>query len=169
MATPRILKNFNVFVNGRGQAGVAKTIKLPEISLKTEGFRGGGMDAETEVDMGMDAMTATYTFADPDPENFKLVGLATGNSVRTTARGSFVRDSDATRVAVVVEMGGRFKKMSMGDWEAGKASDQEFEHTLNYYRLNVGGEDVIEIDVINCKRIIGGVDQLAGIRADIGL
>lgn len=169
MATPRILKNFNVIVNGRGMAGVAKTIKLPEISLKTEAYRGGGMDAETEVDMGMDAMKANYTFADPDPENFKLVGLSSGNSVRTTARGSFVRDSDGARVAVVVEMGGRFNKLSMGDWEAGKSSDQEFEHCLNYYRLNVGGEDVIEIDVLNMKRIIGGTDQLAGIRADIGL
>jgi hypothetical protein len=169
MATPRILKNMNCIVNGRGMAGVAKTLKLPEIALKTEGYRGGGMDAETEVDMGMDAMKATYTFADPDPENFKLVGVTSGNSARVTARGSFVRDSDGARVAVTVEMGGRFNKLSMGDWEAGKSSDQEFEHCLNYYRLNVGGEDVIEIDVLNMKRIIGGVDQLAGIRADIGL
>lgn len=167
--TPRVLKNMNCFVNGRGMAGVAKELTLPEIALKMEGFRAGGMDVETELDMGMDALNAKYTFADPDPAVLKLVGISTGNPVRIIARGSFVRDADGSRVAVVAEMGGRFKKLSMGQWEAGKASDFEYEQTCDYFRLNVAGEDVIEVDVLNMIRRIGGVDQLAGIRADIGL
>lgn len=167
--TPRILKNFNAFVNGRGMAGVIEELELPEIVQKMEGFRAGGMDAETEIDMGMEAMTAKYTFADPDPQNFKLVGLITGNPARVIARGSFVRDSDGARIAVVAEMGGKFKKLGLGTWKSGEKASNEFEHALNYFRLNVGGEDVIEIDVLNMKRVIGGVDQLAGVRADIGL
>lgn len=167
--TPRILKNFNAFVNGRGMAGVIEELELPEIAFKMEGFRAGGMDGETELDMGQEAMTAKYTFADPDPENLKLVGLVSGNPARVTARGSFVRDSDNSRIAVVAEMGGKFKKLGLGTWKAGEKASHEYEHALNYFRLNVGGEDVIEIDILNMKRIIGGVDQLAGIRADIGL
>lgn len=166
---PRILKNFNASVNGRGMAGRVEELELPEIAFKMEGFRAGGMDAETEVDMGQEAMTAKYTFADPDSENLKLVGVTNGSSARVIARGSFVRDSDNTRVAVIAEMGGKFKKLGLGTWKSGEKASNEFEHALNYFRLNVGGEDVIEIDVLNMKRIIGGQDQLAGIRADIGL
>jgi phage tail tube protein FII len=80
-------------------SGRCEDVQAAGNRFKTEGFRGGGMDAETEVDMGQDAMTATYTFADPDPENFKLVGLSTGNSVRTTAaaRSSVTRMARALR------------------------------------------------------------------------
>lgn len=167
--TPRVLKNFNAIVNGRGMAGRVETLDLPEISFKMEGFRAGGMDAETELDMGQEAMTAKYTFADPDPDNLKLVGITTGQPVRIISRSSWVRDSDGARIAVVAECGGRFKKLGLGSWKAGEKGAHEYEQSVDYFRLNVGGEDVIEIDVLNMKRIIGGVDQLAGIRADIGL
>jgi hypothetical protein len=167
--TPRILKNFTTFVNGRGKAGVVEELELPEIDFKQDAFRAGGMDAETEVDMGQGAMSAKFTFLDPDPRDLALVGLTTGNSVRTTSRGAFVRDSDGETVAVVCELGGKFKKLSMGNWKAGEKANQVYEMAVNYYRLNVGGVDVIEIDVLNMRRIIGGVDQLAGIRADIGI
>lgn len=167
--TPRILKNFNTFVNGRGKAGVVEELELPDIDFKQDSFRAGGMDAETEIDMGQGAMSAKFTFCDPDPADLKLVGLTTGNSVRTTSRGSFVRDSDGERVAVVCELGGKFKKLNMGSWKSGEKAAMSYEMAVNYYRLNVGGEDVIEIDVLNMKRVIGGVDQLAGIRSDIGI
>jgi P2 family phage contractile tail tube protein len=41
--------------------------------------------------------------------------------------------------------------------------------SVNYYKLTVGGREVYEIDVENMVRRINGVDQLAGIRSDIGL
>lgn len=51
---PKILKNFNVFVDGRGFAGRAEEITLPKLTIKTEEFLGAGMSAPVEVDMGME-------------------------------------------------------------------------------------------------------------------
>lgn len=167
--TPRILKNFNTFVNGRGKAGVVEKIELPELDFTQEAYRAGGMDAETEVDMGQKAMTAKFTFCDIEPADLSLVGIINGNSVRTTSRGAYVRDSDGTTVAVVCELAGKFKKVSMEGWESGKKANQDYEMAVNYYRLNVAGQDIVEIDVINMVRRIGGVDQLAAVRAAIGL
>lgn len=166
---PRILKNFKVFVNGRGYAGLVEEIELPEINLKTEEYRAGGMDGVAEIDMGMEAMTAKLTISDPTPELLRLVANANSNTARILCRGSFVRDSDSSRIPVSVELGGGFKKLSMGTWKAGDVAKHEYECRINYYRLNVGGNDEIEIDVENMVRMIGGVDQLAGIRADIGM
>lgn len=169
MATPRILKNYNVFVNGRGLAGVAESCTLPEVSLKTDEHRAGGMDAATEIDMGMDTLSAKFSMKDPDLAILGLAGQMNSNSARVTFRGSFVRDADMSRVAVVAELSGRIKKSSPGDWKGGDAATFDFEMSVNYYKLTVGGVEVYEIDVENMVRRIGGVDQLAGIRADIGL
>lgn len=166
---PRVLKNFNVFVNGKGFAGRVDECTLPEISIKTEEHRAGGMDGSIELDMGMETMSSKFTFSDPDPDLLKLVGLYGNNSTRITVRGSFVRDMDNSRVALVAELGGKFKKLSMGTWKGGDKAPQEYEMSVNYYKLSVGGVDTIEVDIENMVRMIGGVDQLAGIRADIGL
>jgi len=169
MATPRVLKNFNVFVNGRSHAGVAEEITLPEVKLKTEDYRAGGMDAPTELDMGMDALTSKFSFTDPDPDSLALVGLAAGNSARVVAKGAFRRDSDNATVSVTAEMVGRIKSVSHGNWKSGDKNANEFEMGVNYYRLTVGGRTVFEIDVENMVRIIDGSDQLAAIRNAIGI
>lgn len=166
---PRILKNFNGFVNGKGLAGRLDELELPEISLKTDDFRAGGMDSEVEIDMGTEKMMAKFKFADPDPDVLGLVGLMDGNSARLVAKGSYVRDHDLARVAVVAEVVGRVKKGSLGQWKAGQKADADYEMSVNYYKLTVGGREVYEIDVENMIRRINGVDQLAGIRSDIGI
>jgi len=49
---PKILKNFNVFVDGRGYAGKIDEITLPKLTIKTEEYRAGGM--------GMEKLEADY-------------------------------------------------------------------------------------------------------------
>lgn len=166
---PRVLKNFNAFINGRGNAGRIDECDLPEISVKTEDHRAGGMDTETSIDMGLEKLSAKFKISDPDPDILALVGNMNSNSARLVLRGSFVRDTDNTRVAVIAELSGRLNKGSFGTWKAGDKSGQDYEMSVNYYRLTVGGREVYEIDVENMVRRIDGVDQLAGIRADIGL
>lgn len=166
---PRILKNFNIFANGKGLAGVADEFELPKISLKTDDHRAGGMDSEIEIDMGTEKMEAKFKLADPDPDVLGLVGLADGNSARIVAKGSFVRDSDNARVAVVAELTGRLKSGDPGAWKSGDKAATDYEMSVNYYKLTVGGHEVYEIDVENMVRRINGVDQLAGIRSDIGI
>ena len=38
---PRVLKNMNLFVDGRGYAGRVDEIQLPKLTLKTEEHRAG--------------------------------------------------------------------------------------------------------------------------------
>ncbi|HBO9818405.1 TPA: phage tail protein, partial [Pseudomonas aeruginosa] len=40
---------------------------------------------------------------------------------------------------------------------------------VSYYKLEVDGREVYEIDPVNGVRAINGVDQLAGMRNDLGL
>lgn len=162
---PRILKNFNLFINGVGYAGLCDEASPPDVKIKMDEHRAGGMDASYEIDMGMEAMSMKLTLGEYAPDVIKA--LASGNRIQL--KGSLVRDSDATRVAVTIEVGGRFKSFTPGNWKSGDKTSPEHEITVDYYRWNQGGEDLFEIDIENMIRVVGGIDQLAGIRADIGL
>lgn len=165
MTQPRILKNFSVFVNGQGYSGQCEEAELPDFEIKMEDWRGGGMDGTFEVDMGQEAMNAKLTFAEPLP----AVITALMKGTRIQLRGSYVRDLDQSRVAVLVELGARPKKFAPGSWKAGDKGSNEHELAVDYYRWVQGSEELFEIDVVNMIRRVGGVDQLAGIRNDLAL
>ena len=85
---PKILKNFNLFVDGRGYAGRVDEITLPKLTIKTEEFQGAGMSAPVEIDLGMEKLEMDMTFSEYDPELFKLFGLTNGSEVAFTIRGA---------------------------------------------------------------------------------
>lgn len=167
MALPRVLKNFNLFVDGRGYAGRVTEIELPKLTVKVDDFRAGGMDLPAAIDMGMEKLECSFSLAEYDENVLKLFGLANGNAVQVTARGAIQADSlDA--VPVAINLRGAIKGLEQGTWKAGEKPILKCSMALRYYRETVGGDDLIEIDVENMVRKIGGVDQLAGIRAAIG-
>ena len=62
MGLPAKLKNFNVTVNGDSYAGVAGEVTLPKIAAKVEGWRGGGMLAEVDIEMGLEKLEMEMKF-----------------------------------------------------------------------------------------------------------
>jgi P2 family phage contractile tail tube protein len=164
---PKILKNFNAFVDGRGYAGKVDEITLPKLTVKTEEHRAGGMDVPVEIDMGMEKLEAEITFAEYDAELFRLFGLVDGNSVSVTLRGAMQAGGEAE--PVVVTLRGSFRELDSGNWKAGDKATLKCMMAVRYYRLNINGSDAIEIDAENMIRIIGGEDQMASIRQAIGI
>jgi P2 family phage contractile tail tube protein len=161
---PRVLRNYNTFVNGFGYAGLIDEAELPEIAIKTEEHRGGGTDVPIELDMGMEVMQAKLTMAEYNPTLMGLIGTV----ARIQLRGALVRDNEAA-VPMLVEMHGLFKKSTMGSWKAGDKATNELEVSLRYIKIQIAESVVTEIDSQNTVRIIGGVDQLASQRAAMGM
>lgn len=167
MSVSQILKNFNVYVDGRGYAGKAQSIQLPELTIQTESHRAAGMDAPISLDMGMEEMESQITFASFDKELLKRFGLAEGNQTQLTAKGA-LRDIDGAVTPLTVAMRGTVSNLPLGTWEAGSKAELQLTMKLRYFKLQHGDEITHEIDPINNVRIIGGVDQLAEIRKAIG-
>jgi len=59
MAAEDILKYLNLIVDGRGYAGKIEEYSAPDLTVSTEEFRGGGMDAPIDIDMGQEKMTCS--------------------------------------------------------------------------------------------------------------
>lgn len=167
MSIPNKLKNFNVFLSGVGFAGKAD-ITLPDLAIKTEDHRAGGMDGTVAIDMGMEKIDAKVTFHEYNADVIKLFGQADRSASGLMARGA-LRDGEGNVTPVLVEMRGMCTKISGGDWKAGDSTTQDFEINCDYYRFNLDGADLHEIDVVNMKRLVDGVDQLEAERAAIGV
>lgn len=159
---PRILKNFNVYVDGRGYAGRVEEITLPKLTIKTEEFQGAGMAAPVEIDMGMEKLEMEMTFAEYDPELFKLFGLTNGSEVAFTIRGALQGTGETS--PVVVNVRGYFKELDFDSWKPAEKATLKCSVACNYYKLTIDGVELIEIDPVNMVRNVNGSDQLAAIR-----
>ncbi|WP_178860832.1 phage major tail tube protein [Thiomicrorhabdus cannonii] len=162
-----VLKNFTTSVDGRGYAGMATELVLPKLDIVTEDIRAAGMDSSESVDMGMEPLEAEITLSGYDVPLLKLWGV-TGSSVPLTARGALQSD-DGTVKAAVVNLQGKFVGLDLGTWKPKDLSPKKMKMKVSYYKLTIDGEELIEIDIANLIRKVGGVDQLAEIRAALGL
>lgn len=165
---PRVLKNMNLFVDGRGYAGRIDEIELPKLTLKTEEHRAGGMDLPIEIDLGMEKLESNLTISDYDEEIFRLFGLLDRQDTPVTVRGATQRQGEDAQ-AVIIHMRGGWKEIDQGTWKPGDKSTLKVSVAVSYFKLNIAGQEVVEVDAKNLVRKVGGVDQMAGIRDALGM
>ena len=165
---PRVLKNMNLFVDGRGYAGRIDEIQLPKLTLKTEEHRAGGMDLAVEIDLGMEKLEAELTIADHDPEVFKLFGLLDNAATQITIRGAIQAQGSEAK-PVVVNLRGGWKELDAGTWKPGDKSTLKVSVAASDAPRPLAAEELSESDAIKRGRQVGGTDQLEAIRAAIGV
>jgi uncharacterized protein len=169
MAIPSVLKAYSLFVDGRGYAGKAD-VELPELSVTTEEYAAGGMSAKIKLDMGLvEAIDAKFTLYDYEPDVLKLWGLVDGSAVALTFRGAKVDDAGGEPVPIKVACRGQMHMAGFGSWEAGAKTSLECTVNCRSYKLEIGGETLIEIDAERMIRTVGGVDQMQALRGAIGV
>lgn len=160
---PRLIRNFNAFVDGRSYFGKVEEGKLPDIKLKTEGFR-GNMDTSVDMDMGMEPMSVELTVAEWDPRLMSKIGTTTSVVLRPVKQGE-----NGQVDALIATMRARWTGLEAGALKPGEKSTIKLVGSVSYYRLQENGVETCEIDVENMVRRIGGIDQLAGHRRAMGL
>ncbi|AZL70193.1 MULTISPECIES: phage major tail tube protein [Pseudomonas] len=165
---PETLANLNLFVDGVSFQGDVPSLTLPKLTLKMEEYRPGGMDMAVEMDQGMEKQEAAFTTTGVRRESLKFFGLADGNGFNGTFRGAF-KGLKGQINPVVVTLRGTLKEVDMGDWKSGDKAEIKHSVGVTYYKLEVDGRLVYEIDALGMKRVIDGVDQLAAQRAALGL
>lgn len=162
---PRQLKAFNTYIDGSSYAGRCDTATLPPLAFQMEEHRAGGMDAPIKIELGMQAMLATLVVSDYSPEIIALIGVP---ETPITLRGG-VQAQGKTSEPVVVTMRGMLSNAEFSQWQPGTKSTKTLTYELSYFRFRQKDEELCEIDIINMIRKFGGIDQLAGLRNNIGL
>lgn len=191
---PRVLKNFNLFVDGRGYAGRVEEVTLPKLTIKTEDYQLGGLDTPVQLDMGMDKLECELTLSEYDTHAIKLFGITDSSDIPTIARGSFVDPilnaitsvSGSGQIALtlrgglggetlaevtpaVIGLTGNVIELDFGQWKAGEHAPLRIRLALRYYKLQIGAENLVEIDVENKLRKINGADQVSALKGITGI
>lgn len=164
---PKLLKNLNAFVDGRGYAGRVEEMNLPTLTLKTEEYRGGGMDMPVDIELGMEKLEADLTFSDYDADLFRLFGLTNNATTAITLRGALQNGDNIE--PMVIALRSHIKSLEFGSWKAGEKATLKMSLGITYYKLTLNNQELIEIDAENMVRKINGTDQLSGIREALGL
>lgn len=169
MGMPRKLKNFDLFQNGNDWRGQVAEVNLPKLARKMEAWRGGGMNAELEADMGMEKLEAELTFGGYMYDVIREFGITKVDGVLLRFAGAAQRDDTGEVDAIEVVMRGRYSEIDPGKHKPGDNTEFKVKAALAYYKLTVNGEVLAEIDILGMVEIIGGVDRLAEQRRAIGL
>lgn len=165
---PQVLKNMNLFVDGVSFSGDVPTLTLPKLTLKTEDYQGGGMFAPIEFAVGMEKIESAFTTNGVRRESLKFFGLADQTATSLTFRGAFA-DLKGRITPVIVTMRGGVKEVDMGDWKPATVGEIKHAVKLTYYKLEIDGRLMYEIDPIASIMVVDGVDQLADERSALGL
>ena len=168
MSIPKRVTNFNLFVDGKGKAGLAEEVTMPDVVAATEEYQGGGMAAPIDILMGtLEKMDADFTMKGMDADTLKLFGVVEGNDVPLTFRGALHGEGGAVE-PMVATMRGVITKVELGSLKVGE-NTTKFNMNVRYFKLELNGEVIYDIDVMTNTVIINGVDQTADIRSALGL
>lgn len=169
MAYEDILRDFAVFVDGKGFAGEGKECKLPELKPIVEELEAGGLAAAIDIPMGrVEKLTSEFTLARFDSTVLRHFKVIEGQTLPFVVRGSLASQDGTTKPAVAT-MTGLIVEYKHEDLKPGKPAGTSIKLSLRYYKLEVDGQNVIEIDPINKIIMVDGEDQLAEMRAHLGM
>ena len=163
-----LLQFQQVFVDGKGYAGVASAVEVPKVEALKREYMAGGMGGKINVRTGQHAaLTAAVTFQGFDPDLYTAFGVAEGQLIPFTVKGS-TQDADGKTHAHAIKMRGFISKLDEGEWKDGEEVPLKLDLDLWYYKRERDGVELIEADPVNMIFRVNGVDQLADHRANIG-
>ena len=70
--------------------------------------------------------------------------------------------------AIRMDIRGRVKSIDWGEWKSGERVPNKAMIAVRYYKLEIDGRTIHEVDAENMIRIVNGVDMMARIRQALG-
>jgi hypothetical protein len=165
---PEKINDFNSYLDGTKMIGVAASVDLAEISMKTSTISGMGINGEIDSpDIGQfESMEQEVQFSTLYSSYADM--LAPTKTVNLTFRAAQqVYDKTggyAFKGLRVVEKG-RVKKFKPGKLEKGESMEATVTLELTYILIENDGSPLVEIDKLNGIYNVNGVDMLKDIKA----
>lgn len=163
-----ILNNYTLFIDGGPEVGNCDSFTGPTLAITEEDFRAAGLDLPVSVDQGMEKMQCRYTMHGQSQSSLARFGLATGVNTIVKVKGAVKDTVTGVPAAVYHTCTGKIVSVEPAEWRAGQKAGVTVTMTLIAYMQTYNGVPVIDIDVLNYRRVIGGVDQLAAQRVILG-
>lgn len=162
MAVTQTLRQATMSVGGVPLTGNIVNITAPKITVKTEIHRSGGLDAGIPMDLGLEDLEMGFTLTGINTEVRQYVGQ-NGIAFSAIIYAAW-QDVLGAVTQEIITVRGKLKEMDSGDFSPGEKQTTKYACSPIYYKSEVSGAVIHEIDILNNVRIVNGVDQLAAIR-----
>ena len=167
---PEVLNHFNVYNDSAKKLiGISGELELPEMKAITDSIEGSGVLGEIEdpVTGQFSSMKMKIPFAVLYEDMFSIMN--TTKPPQLTLRASMQCMDPSTGetgyypVKIVVR--GKASTSNMGKVVKGKKMEPEVELEILYIKIQINNKTVLELDKLNFKYVLNGVDMLAKIRS----
>lgn len=163
------LTNFTTYLNGERRLGLVD-IELPDLEPMTEEVSGSGIlgTIETQTIGHFNAMTSTLKFRTISSDAFAFVPTERNQIVvRGSQQGMDSSRGTVKHEKVKITMNVQAKNTSLGKFEVGAQTDTSLEVNVHYFKMEVSGKVMAELDPLNHICIINGVDVMEEIRENL--
>lgn len=164
------LTNCNIYMDGNSLLGRAEEINLPEIKSKMAEHKALGMIGAIETPSGFEKLEGKIKWSALYPAVL-LKAANPFSSVQLQVRGSLETYGQTGRTEqkpVVVSLTLTFKKFPAGNFKQHDNVEAETDFACSYMKQTIGGQDIVEIDVLENIYKVGGQDLMAEYNANIG-
>ena len=161
----------NVYVNNASKHGQASEITAPTITAIMTDYKAMGMVGSLEFFNGIDKIEVTIKWTYPDSEAQKACAnfLKPVDLMIRSSKAEYDNGGITAEKPIVMYVRGYPKAHPGGSFKAKEDTELENTFTVNYYKLEIDGEEIVEIDVTNNIYKVGGEDLLAERRQNLGL
>lgn len=167
-----IAKVFNarVYIENIDFIAKAEEVDLPKVKFKFADTKALGLYAESEVATGLDKMEAKIKFNSVYPEFVSIAAnpFKTQSIIIKAPYQMWSVDGVSKTSTLKAEMKGQFKEYDTGKVKGRDSSEAEATLNVIYYKLEIDGKDVIEIDTFNNIYKVNGNDILSDYKKSIG-
>jgi len=163
--------NANIYLNGTSLLGKASEVDAPEIMQKMSDFKALGMFGTAELTSGIDKMNmrvkwnAYYEDVAVAMLNpYKQVSLMVRANKEVWQGGEKTAD-----VPVIIYATCQSKGFPTGKFKSQESVDIESNLSVTHCKMEIGGKEVFEVDVMNNIYKVDGVDILTQYRTNLGI
>lgn len=165
------LTNYACYLEGDQRLGTVD-VELPTLEGLTETVKGAAIAGEVDLPaLGQYAsMTVKLNFRTLDVPSIRLAkqklhALDFRGSQQVLNAGTGEYENQSVKVSVRAMP----KTVEAGKFEAGTPTETANEFEVVYFKIEIGGKRILEIDKLNFIAFIDGEDQLEEVRKNLGM
>jgi len=165
-----LVVSYAVYEDGTEYMGTTE-VTLPNLEFLTAEISGAGIGGKVEeiVTGHLAAMTTTLNFRTVGADAIKLLEPRVHRIDLRVAQQKMNMRTSMTEIANVKHvMKVKPKKATLGKAAAASTADVSGEYAVSSYTMYIDGKKVTEVDPLNFKCTINGVDYLKPVRRALG-
>ena len=167
---PELYNAYRVYNKGTF-VGTSGDVELPELEGINETNEGAGVlgEIESPATGHFGSMVTKIKFAVLHEDLFSLMDGKNGVelTLRADAQGTDKETYSTENYPVKIVVRGRVKNANLGSLKKGKKGEPEIEIETMYLKIDIDNVTKFELDKLNFKYVVNGVDQLAQVRRNM--